>query len=127
MIYSGYSFEFSEFRIWIKAKVPDPFGSRSNPYRYYLSIFGNYKNTLNSIKKKILPPICHFLFYYIGTVIQYTQSRIHRPKMRNTIFNYLLFHFLLDPEQQFRIRIQAKVSAGSATLNFLPKLLVRSQ
>ena len=40
--------------------------------------------------------ICHRLFH--TTVLQYTQSRIHRPKMRNNIFIYLLFHFLLDPE-----------------------------
>ena len=34
MIYSGSgsSYEFSEFRIQIKAKVPLPCGSRSNPY-----------------------------------------------------------------------------------------------
>ena len=39
MIYSGSSSEFSEFRIRIQAKVPDPCGSGSNPC--YLSIFGN--------------------------------------------------------------------------------------
>ena len=34
------------------------FGSNQN----YLDIFGNYKkNTLNSIKKKNLPTICHLL------------------------------------------------------------------
>ena len=38
-LYSGSSFEFTEF--WIQAKVPDPCGSGSNPY--YLSILGNYK------------------------------------------------------------------------------------
>ena len=30
--------------------------------------------------------------------------------MRNKIFIYLLFHFLLDPEQKLQIRIQAKVT-----------------
>ena len=39
-------------------------GVGSNPY--YLSIIGNYeKNTFNSIKKKNLSTICHFLQYFI--------------------------------------------------------------
>ena len=33
MIYFGSSFEYSEFRIWIQAKVPEPCGSRSNRSR----------------------------------------------------------------------------------------------
>ena len=36
------------------------------------------KKTLNSIKKKNLPTICHFQFHI--AVLQYTQSRIHRLK-----------------------------------------------
>ena len=69
-----------------------------HPHTYYLSIIGNKKNTLNSIIKN-LPTICHFLFQSI--VLQYTLSRIHRPKIKNKIFIYLLFKFLLDtdPEQ----------------------------
>ena len=44
-----------------------------------------------SIKKKILRTICPSLFH--TTVLQYTESRIHGPKMRNNIFLDLLFHF----------------------------------
>ena len=39
------------------------------------------------------------IFYFIlQSYRQYTQSRIHRPKIINNFFIYLLFHFLLDPE-----------------------------
>ena len=76
MIYSGSrsSFDISEFRI--QSKVPDPCGSGSKPYYLSTSLFGNIKNTLNSTKKKNLSIIFHFLCY--TTVLQYTQSRIHR-------------------------------------------------
>ena len=47
------------------------------------------RNTLNSIKKKNLPTICYFLFH--RTLLQYTQCRVHRPKIRSIIFIYLLF------------------------------------
>ena len=40
--------------------------------------------------------ICHFLFQ--TTVLQYTHSRIHGPKIINNILIYPLFHFLLDPD-----------------------------
>ena len=74
------------------------FGSGSN--QYYLIIIGNlFKNTLNSIIKKNLP----FSISKYRTVLQYTQSRIHRPK--NKLFCYLLLHLLLDP-----------CGSGSATL-----------
>ena len=80
MIYSGSgsSSEFSEFRIRIQAKVPDPCGSGSNPC--YLIIFGNCKqNHLkpNSIIKKNLSTICHFLLNTTVLLLQYTESRIH--------------------------------------------------
>ena len=65
---------------------------------YYLATFENYstKKTLNSIKKKNIPIICHFLFQ--STVLQYTQTRIHRPKMVNKISNFRI-------KAKFRIRI----------------------
>ena len=53
---SGSSFEFSEFRIWIHAKVPDPCGSGSNTY--YLSTYMYLEIGL----KKNISTICHFLF-----------------------------------------------------------------
>ena len=43
----------------------------------------------NSIKKKNPPTICYFLFH--RTLLQYTQCRVHRPKIRSIIFIYLLF------------------------------------
>ena len=57
----------------------------------------------------MLTTICHSLF---NTTVQwYKQTRI----------NYMIFHFLLDPdpELKFRIRIQAKFPdlCGSTTLN----------
>ena len=58
-------------------------------------LLGNYKNNINSIKKKNLPTNFHVLFY-IG-VLQYTKSRITRPKMRNKMLIYLVFNFFLDP------------------------------
>ena len=42
-------------------------------------------------QKKNLTTICHFLCR--SSVLQYTQSRIHRPKIRNQVFIYLLFPF----------------------------------
>ena len=67
------------------------------------------KTTLNSIIKKNLLTTVFAILYFIlksyGTV-QYTKSRI--PK-RNNIFIYLLFHILLDPDQEQLFRIQAKV------------------
>ena len=73
---------------------------------YYLATFENYstKKTLNSIKKKNIPIICHFLFQ--STVLQYTQTRIHRPKMVNKISNLFALSFsagsgtiIPDPDQ----------------------------
>ena len=62
------------------------------------------KITLNSIKKKNIPIICHFLFQ--STVLQYTQTRIHRPKMVNKISNLFALSFsagsgtiIPDPDQ----------------------------
>ena len=62
------------------------------------------KITLNSIKKKNIPIICLFLFQ--STVLQYTQTRIHRPKMVNKISNLFALSFsagsgtiIPDPDQ----------------------------
>ena len=82
---SGSNFEFYEYqiRIPIQAKVPDPCGSGSNPH--YLSIFGNCKkHTINSIIKKNLSTICHFLFH--NTVLQYT---VHSPEFTEKLHFYL--------------------------------------
>ena len=113
----SYQCWISEFQLRI-FRVPDPGKSSGcmriwiQPIPVLLLIKYGYlyleitKNTLNSIIKKNLPIICHFIFH--TTVLQYTKSRIHRPKVRNKIFNSLLFQFLLDPdpEQYFWIRIQ---------------------
>ena len=70
-------------------------------------IFGNYKKqTLNSIKKKNLLTIGHFLFH--TTVLQYTQSRIHRPKLRNKNCSFIFCwirnnNFGFGSRQKFRI------------------------
>ena len=79
MIYfgSGSSSEFSEFRIRIQAKVPDPCGSGSDPG--YLNIFGNCKQT-------------HLKFNPKEESINYENLK------RNNIFIYLLCHNLLDPD-----------------------------
>ena len=76
MIYSGSgsSHEISEFQIRIQHIL--------FKHKAYLEI--TKQHTINSIKKKYLPTICHFLFHTI--VLQYIQSRIHRPKIRNTFF-----------------------------------------
>ena len=83
--------EFFEFRIQVKV-------SGFNSY-YEVGIFGNYKKTHlkfnqkeESTGTKYLP---FSISYYstLSTVLQHTQSRIRRPKMRNKIFIYLLFHF----------------------------------
>ena len=83
MIYSGSqsSFEFSE--ILIKAKNPDPCGS--NPY--YLSIVFleiMKKFTFNQKEESTGTNYLQFFLFHT-TVLLYTQSRIHRPKMRNKI------------------------------------------
>ena len=85
MIYSGSrsSFEFSEFRIHV---IPDP----THIIYVYLEIIKKHEST------NYLP--CSTVFRI--TVLQYTQSRIHRPKRRNKILIYLLCHFLLDPDQE---------------------------
>ena len=68
------------------------FGFGSNPY--YIRIIGEKNlNTLNSIRKKNLPIICHFLFQSTGTVLQCTQSRTPRPKIKNKII-YWTINFL---------------------------------
>ena len=56
--------------------------SGSNPYN--LNIFGIKKHLKFNQKeetKKKLPTICHLLFHC--TILQYTQSRIHRPNIYN--------------------------------------------
>ena len=66
-------------------------------------IFGNYKNTLKSIKKKNLPTICHFLSYTI--VLQY---RLFRPKNLKILI-YLLLHSCWIRIRNYLFRIQEKV------------------
>ena len=83
---------------------PDPDTDPIHIIYASLEINKTHLKMIKSIKKKNLPNICNFLFH--STVLQYTQSRIHRPKIKNKIFIYLFFHFLLDPEQQFCIRIR---------------------
>ena len=75
--------------LWIRNVIYS--GSGSTPYPFYLSIFGYYlnKKTLSSIKKRIYQLYAVFQL----TLQYYIQSRMHRPKIKNTIFIYLLFHF----------------------------------
>ena len=85
---------------YLLASVVAPEGFILDPeppiiFKAYLEIIEE-KNALKSVKKKNLLIICHFLFY--TTVLQYTQSRTQRPKISNSVFIYLLFHFLLDPD-----------------------------
>ena len=78
---------------------PDPDVDPAHFIEANLEIFE--KHTLYSLKNKTLPTICHFLLHTYGTtILQYTQSRIQRTKLKNEIpvFIYLLLHFLLDPE-----------------------------
>ena len=86
------------------------FVSGSNPFQ--LLIFGILKkHTLNSIKKKNLSTICHFLFH--TTVLQYTKSRIHRSKIIFKFFIYLLFHFCwihADPDPQHCLNLNLLTS-----------------
>ena len=60
-------------------------------------IFKNLKFNQKEKSTNYLP----FSISYCSPIVQYIQCRIHRPKMRNNIFIYLFFHFLLDtdPEQ----------------------------
>ena len=76
--------------LWIRNVIYS--GSGSTPYPFYLSIFGYYlnKKTLSSIKKRIYQLYAVFQL----TLQYYIQSRTHRPKIKNTIFIYLLFHFI---------------------------------
>ena len=69
--------------------VPDP-----DPVHIiwtYLKIDLKKHFIVNAIKKENLPTICHILFH--TRVLQYTQSRIHRLKIRNIFFFYLLLLF----------------------------------
>ena len=47
---------------------------------------------LESIKRKNLPTISHFLFYTYSTIHTVLQSRIFMPKSINKTIIYLLFH-----------------------------------
>ena len=97
---------------YLLASVVAPEGFILDPeppiiFKAYLEIIEE-KNALKSVKKKNLLIICHFLFH--TTVLQYTQSGTQRPKISNSVFIYLLFHFLLDPDLRkssgfMRIRI----------------------
>ena len=60
IIYSGSGYEISEFRIQFFIRIQPIF---------YKHIWKKKKNTLNSIKKKNMPTICHFyISYYSPTV-----------------------------------------------------------
>ena len=121
MIYSGSQSSFEFFEILIKAKNPDPCGS--NPYYLsivFLEIMKNF--TFNQKEKSTgtnyLP---FFMSYYSPAVhtVQNSQAYNHFREI-GTILVYLVFNFFVDPdpEQQFRILIQAKVSnpCGCGTL-----------
>ena len=105
MIYSGSgsSNEFQTSGSWSRC------GGGFNPY--YLSQFERKKLKFN--QKEEFSPICHLLFH--TTVLQYTQSRIHRSKIRNKGFIYLFFHFLLDPDSDLG-KSSGSMRPGSATL-----------
>ena len=89
---SGSSSEFSEFRIRIQAKVPDPCGSGSNPC--YLSIFRNCKQ--NHFKFNHKEESISYLPFSISNYSP-TVHKVQNSK-RNNIFVYLLFQILLDPD-----------------------------
>ena len=73
---------------------PDPAFRVSDPAYFIQAYLEIIKNTLNSIKKKNLPFTVYAVFLF------HTQSRVHRPKIINTFFIYLLDYFLLDPDPQ---------------------------
>ena len=83
---------------WVKdSSVVDPGWFIPNPlFRIRIKpIFFKHIWKFNQTEESSIT-ICHFSVH--TTVLQSTQSRIHRPKIRNTIFFiYLLFPFLLDP------------------------------
>ena len=72
--------------------------SDSNPY--YFSIFENYKKYLKFNQKEESTNCLPFSISYYCTVLHYTQSRIHRPKIKNIIIIYRPFLFLLDPDPE---------------------------
>ena len=57
-------------------------------------IFKNLKFNQKEKSTNYLP----FSISYCSPIVQYIQCRIHRSKMRNNIFIYLFFHFLVDPD-----------------------------
>ncbi len=85
------------------------FGSGSHPY--YLSIFGNYKKT---------PTICHFLWLLHTAVIQYTLSRIHRPKILK--LNFYLSALSLFAGFGSGTIIPDPCGSGSTTVHRSPKI-----
>ena len=76
MIYfgSGSSFEFSE--LWIQAKAPYPTHIILVPGIQYLEIIKTPYIQSNKYLSE--------MFYFILVPVQYTQSRIPRPKLRRT-------------------------------------------
>ena len=68
----------------------------------------------------ILTISLHFLFH--NTVLQYTQPRIHRPKIRNNIFMYVLSFFAGFGSETI---IPNTKPCGSATLIFLLLISLR--
>ena len=114
MIYSGSgsSSEFSEFRIHAD---PDP----TRVIWVYLEIVNTSR--LNSIIKKNLSTICHFIFH--TTVLQYTKSRIRRENtfllVCTFIFNWIRirnnnsgsrqkFRIHADPDPQHWLKATVK-------------------
>ena len=90
-------------------------GSRFGSNTYYLRIFGNYffKIPSNSIKKKNLPTICHFLFH--NSVLRYTQSKIHRPKIIIFLFYFSALSFFC--RQKFRIHNTGRFRLSTVKLS----------
>ena len=65
---------------------------------------------LNLIKKEKIYQLQYLPFLFHTTVLQYTQSRIHRPKLRNKICSFIFCwirnnNFGFGSRQKFRIRI----------------------
>ena len=112
-----------------RIRIPDPalnfpssgsgsvqkFRIHADPDPTYIKVYlKNYKNTLNSIKKKNLPTICHSLYSisYYCTVLQYKQSRftvLFRVADPDPHGSGTFAWIHPDQELQFRIRIQQKV------------------
>ena len=76
------------FRVPVPGKSSGSIRIRIQSIFFYVSLEIIFKKPLNSIIKKNLPTICHFL-HTSTTFLQHTQSRIHRFKMKNIFFLHL--------------------------------------